>query len=421
LSTTIAFWIRKLSVPIFLIGYLGTANQVQAQVAEIVQNPSVNEDRVTLRIKVTGSDSKPLMGLDETDFRLNVDNQLLEFDPADWRSPQETEPPPAWILVLLDMSGSMSKLDIRGTTKLEGAIQAIREFLNGLADRGPNTMVSIVPFGKPGQGCEGYSVDENSLNKFFAANEFKLQNYLNNLSKLTPCASTNLYEPLGRAIRFLGNQNDSRFIIPEDSSQPTPRLSVVLLSDGYHTEPNESQDFEDLTSLIRRNPQIIVHTLGYGLTPEQLGEKYRLGRAATRADISSGTGKVPEEEFVDRERLTEVAQRTGGIAEFSGDALAIADKLKLFLDALLGEYEITYTEPNADRGSRHTVNVAVNVADGTTVESESKSYRIEVFGRSLPTSTRFSMVLLVLLALGIGGVLPFWFWAQSLKRELQDL
>jgi hypothetical protein len=386
-----------------------------------VGNPAVNEDRVTVRVKVKGEEDRPVMGLLDTDFRLIVDERDLEFRSQDWKSPEETIPPPAWIIVLLDFSGSMAQPDSRGTTKLEGAINAIREFTEVLAERGGNTQVALVPFGSRGPGCEGYPVKKENLDKFFSAGDFKLQNHLDYLAGLTPCASTNLYEPLNRAVQFLADADDSRFHPPEESNEPHPRLAVILLSDGYHTAANEAKDFQTLQRLLRSNQGITVHTLGYGLTPEQLGQKYKLGRPATRQDLGQGEGKVPFEEFVDQQRLAEIAQLTGGIAEFSGDAPTIADSLQVFLNALLGEYEITYTEPKAERGSKHKVKVVVDSPDGSVVESDSKPYTIAVFGRPLPFQARLTMFICVLLLMGLGGVLPFWFWGQRLKQEaLED-
>lgn len=208
--------------------------------------------------------------------------------------------------------------------------------------------------------------------------------------------------------------------MPEDSWQPQPKLAVVLLSDGYHNKPNEKQDFNELTSLLKDNKQITVHTLGYGLIAEQLGQKYNLNHAATRKDVGVGAGKVPEEEFVDQQRLAEIAKVTGGIAEFSPDAKTVAENLKVFLNALLGEYEITYTDPKAERGSKHSIGVVVQPLNGTEVKSEPKNYTITVFRRSLPWQTRLLMLLLVLVAMVGGGAIPFWLWAKHLKREAQE-
>ena len=300
-------------------------------------------------------------------------------------------------------------------TKLEGAVEAIRKFTQLSAKRGGNTQIAIVPFGESGGNCDrGYPVNNKTLDKFFAAGDFKLQNYLDYLADLTPCAATNLYDPLEEAVRFLDNQQDTRFHLPEESTAPDPRLSVVLLSDGYHNKPNEERDFERLIRLLQSKSEIVVHTLGYGLTPEELAKKYKVvSRRATRADLEAG--KIPAEEFVDKEKLAQIAQATGGIAEFSGNARDIAESLQVFLNSLLGEYEISYTHPNAERGSKHEVSVAAN-----SVSSEPKPYIITVFGRSLSRPIRISMIVFTLLLLGLGGILPFNMWAKKLKYEAMD-
>lgn len=416
LSTTIVFWTRRLSLSVLLAGCICSPSWGQVKTIEIVGNPTVHEDEVKLRIKVTDTNDRPVTELQQEAFSLVVDGEEITLSENDnWKSSQETEPPPTWIIVLLDYSGSMRQLDNHGTTKLAGAINAIKQFTTAIAKRGPNTQVAIVPFGDPGPNCAGNPVNQENLDKFFPASDFKLINYLDFLASQTPCASTNLYEPLTKAIRFLGNQEDTRFHVAEDSQQPEPKLAVVLLSDGYHNKPNEKQDFEKLISLLKDEKRITVHTLGYGLTAQELGKKYRLGRAATRKDIGIGSKKVPEEEFVDQQRLAQIAKVTGGIAEFSPNAQEVADKLKVFLDALLGEYEITYAQPNAERGSKHKIGVVVQ-----PVKSQLKPYTITVFGRSLPLSTRLLMLAIVLLMIGVGGVLPFSLWAKHLKREAQE-
>ncbi|TWH55391.1 VWA domain-containing protein [Dulcicalothrix desertica] len=415
LSTIIASLTRKVSLSMLMVAAVTFPGQ--AQVAEIVGNPTVNDDRVTVRVKVKDAEEKPVMGLQDTNFKLSVDSKEVQFKNKDWKSPEESTPPPAWIIVLLDFSGSMDKPDSRGTKKIEGAIKAIRHFTNMLKERGENTQIALVPFGEPGTTCQGNPVNEETIDKFFPANDFKLQNNLDYLASLTPCASTNLYNPLQKTVRFLANTKDPRFYIPEDSSQPKPRLSIILLSDGYHNASNEEQDFQELTNLLKRNSHIIVHTLGYGLTPRQLGIKYGIGRAVTRRDIGTGRGKVPEAEFVDKQRLAEIAKLTGGIAEFSGDSEAIAENLQLFLNALLGEYEITYTQPDAERGAKHKVKVTVTYKDGQQIESLPKGYTITVFGRSFPLSIRLGILICTLLLLSLGGVAPFYFWGKHLKNQ----
>ena len=92
--------------------------------------------------------------------------------------------------------------------------------------------------------------------------------------------------------------------------------------------------------------------------------------------------------------------------------------LQLFLNALLGEYEIVYREPNPVRGSKNQVFVTATV-NGKDVYTTLKSYTINAFGRSLPWQTRLSMTVFVLLLLLLGGVLPFWKWSQKLKEETE--
>lgn len=413
LSTTIASLTRNLSLSFFLVCSLCSPGWGQVKEAEIVGNPIVKDDQVTVRIKVKGEEDKPEIDLQDTDFSLLVDGKPVNFNSQNWKSATETIPPPAWIVFLLDYSGSMTRTDSRGGTKLKGAINAIREFQKALQERGGDTQIAIVPFGELGDQCKNGFINDKKLDSFLSVSDVKINNYLNYLASKKPCASTNIYTPLTKAINLLGNKQDPRFYVEPDSNKPQPRLSVILLSDGYHNKPNEAQDFRRLINLLERNPQIIVHTLGYGLTPEQLGRKYNLGRAAKRSDI----GKVPAEEFVDSKRLAAIANATGGIAEFSPDAIAVTEKLKIFLDALLGEYEITYTEPNPRRYSSHNVSVKVD----SDVVSDEKPYRMGGFGdKNLSIQKRIPIILFVFIALLIGGFIPFSIWANKLKREAED-
>lgn len=391
------------------------ASPVFGQTAEIVGRPGMENDEITLRVKVTEDGERPAMQLQESDFQVITDDEPVAI--ASWKSPEESTPPPAWIVVLIDLSGSMDKPDTSGKRKLDGAINATRRFLEEIGDRGGDTRVAIVPFGEGGKNCPGYEVTRQAIDsKFFPANDIKQTNFLEYLAAQKPCASTNIYAPLEEAIRLLGNEDDTRFYVPEDSGKPEPRLSVILLSDGFHNKANEQQDFDNLITLLQRNDNIIVHTLGYGLTPQQVGQKYKLGRASTRADA----GKNPQlaTEFVDQSRLQTIAETTGGIAEFSGNADDIAENLQLFLDSLLGEYELVYEQPDAERGTQHEVLVKVKV-NGQEIQTEPKPYTITVFGRSLPPRTRFIMTGIILLVLILGGIIPFFSWSESMKQEAE--
>lgn len=420
LFTTIVSSIPKLSLTsLLLLGFPGIC-LAQVKNVEITATETSNaNEKVTVRVKATQDGDRPALDLTEDNFRLTVDGEPLEFNPNDWKSPEESVPPPAWIVVLLDMSGSMNAPDSTGVSRLQGAIQAVREFNNQAAKRGGNTQVAIVPFGEPGANCQGYPINDSTIDSFFPAGDFKLDNYLDFLANSSPCASTNLYEPLGQTIRFLTNGEDPRFAVPENTNDPQPRLAVILLSDGYHNAPNEQADFDRLLKQLQRADGVTVHTLGYGLTATQLGQKYKLGRPATKGDINAG--KVPEDEFVDEARLAEIAKSTGGISEFSGRADDIANSLNLFLNSLLGEYEISYIQPNAERGSRHTVQVeVVDSPNAEPVSSQTEEYIMPAFGRSVPLSVRLWMLVITIIILGLGGILPFYFWGQHLKQEAMD-
>lgn len=402
---------------LFLLGFLTSPSWGQAHEAEIVGTPETDEDRVTLKVKVRRADGRPIVTLDERDFALEVDGQAVEIE--EWESAEDATPPPAWVVVLLDFSGSMKGKDSRGTTKYEGAIKAIHAFIDRSAESGGDIQVAIVPFGEPGESCPVADippVNKKTLDRFFPTGDFKLQNYLETLGKRTPCASTDLYEPLNRTVRFLADNNDIRFHPPEESKISQPRLAVILLSDGYHTKTEtEQQDFETLQYLLEKHEDIVVHTLGYGLTPEQLGEKYGLGKPATRKDLGNGKGKVPFAEFVDKDRLAEIADMTGGVAEFSGEEEAVAEALQLFFNSLL-EYQLVYTTPNTQRGSKHEVKAIIE----NSIESPIAGYTIAVFGRSLPLEVRLAMMGIIVCILGLGGVLPFWFWGKKLKEEAES-
>ena len=434
-SITIVSLIHKLSLSLVILLTSSAPSLAGLKEATINGRPTIDTDRVTLRIKVKDDRDRPAIALTEENFKLLIDNEPLKFAPKDWKSPKEVTPPPAWIVVLIDMSGSMRNPDSRGKSKMKGALEAIGQFKETLTKRSENLpleyipRLAIVPFGEGGgkgeSSCKGFPVDNESLDKFFPATDFKLQNHLDYLSGLTPCASTNLYEPLSKALKMLGNSKDPRFYPENVDLQKQPRLSVILLSDGYQNTADEQGAFENLKSLLKRNQQVMVHTLGYGLNLEELGRKYNLKKAATRGDVWSGcngdakkapAGKVCDEEFVDQTRLQEIAQLSGGVSEFSADAQAVSEKLDLFLDALIGEYEITFTQPVAERGSKHEAKVVVQ-SGPTSITSAPQPYTITVFGRSVSGPIRMGVFALTLLALAAGGALPFWLWSKSLKEE----
>jgi hypothetical protein len=455
LSITTGSWIRRVSLSFLLLVSLTKPSLAKVESVEIIEAiPDRNEGKVTLRVKAYDRNNKPVMGLPKNDFSLTVcppqgnpdkgDCQTLNQTDTEWKIPSPEELPPAWVIVLLDFSGSMKQLDSDGNqTKLEGAIEAIRKFEADLAGRSTNTQIAIVPFGEGGKNCPGNKVNEQQLDKFKTAGSLETEKYLKQLERQVQnlCAATNIYEPLRTAIKFLGNPQEPRFNPPENSGQLRPRLSVILLSDGYHSiygeENNEAelegQDFEKLAFVLKTYPGVTVHTLGYGLTPEQLQERYGLERPPTIQDLRQSGGviyeeeftnperleQIAKEEFVDANRLKQIADVTRGIALFSGNAQDVSRNLTEFLEAMFDEYEISYLQPtNADRGSLHNVRVAVTSPE-KTVESQPKDYVFPWVPRSLPGNIRAIVLLSVVTVLLGAGFIPFLLWAKSLKQEYQ--
>lgn len=451
LSTTIVSWTHKVSLYLLILNCYINPSFAQVKNVEIIEAiPERNEGKVTLRMKAYDQNNKPVMGLPKEDFNLTVcppkadlksgECQTLNQADINWKIPQPEELPPAWVIVLLDFSGSMKQLDSSGEkTKLEGAIYAIRKFNQDLAEKGENTKISMVPFGKGGKNCPGNQVSKKELDNFVLAGDKKVEQTLKKLESQLDnlCAATDIYEPLRQAVQFFGNSEDTRFNLPANSNLPQPRRSIILLSDGYHSiygntenEPElEAQDFEKLVFMLKSYPNITVHTLGYGLTPQQLQQKYALKQPPTIRDISVRGGKksnnseelteLSAEEFVDQKRLQQIASVTRGIAEFSGNAEDISISLTEFLEALFDEYQINYIQPiNADRGSLHNVQVSFKLPNNS-VDSELEPYVFPWVSRSLPHLTRIIIFLFTLAVLLGAGVIPFLLWAKSIKREYQ--
>ncbi|MFM7577694.1 MAG: hypothetical protein ACKO5Q_12245, partial [Microcystaceae cyanobacterium] len=181
---------------------------VNVKKAEIIRQ-NEQQGEVTLRVKVTGDEKKPIMGLKKEDFELkvvdtNTKKLVSPFEPDNgysdipfkFKTPQEATPPPAYILVLLDMSGSMAcSTDLnskevchnnitKGKRKLDAAISALQTFIDNAQKRGGNTNIAIIPFGFNGEYQPIRKIDE--LNKFYNVSDAKVKNALDNLALKTP-------------------------------------------------------------------------------------------------------------------------------------------------------------------------------------------------------------------------------------------
>lgn len=384
-----------------------------------------NTERVTLRLKVVDEYQRPIDDLTYRNFNIFVNQAPINLRPQDFQNPKFATPPPTRIIVLLDMSGSMNQpvsTSSSSQTKLEASLEAIRAMVDQAALKN-NIKISVVPFGEKGGGnCSSddvYKVNETALNKFYLAGSEELEKELNKYEEKTPCAATNLYQPLKRAISFFSDGSNPEFYPSSNSDQPQPRLAIILLTDGYHNGGNDQSYLEELQDFLIDNSELSVFTLGYGLSPQQLKDKYQekcqLTGIPTRDDFDKCPGLA--EEFVEREPLEKIADWGNGFSEFSGNPDEIAENFLDFLKSILGEYEMSYPEPNPERGKTHSVHVTVKDGQNTISSKPPKKYTIDTFGRTPPPSDRLRVFLGTLGVLGIGGLIPFYIWQGQLKKN----
>jgi hypothetical protein len=190
----------------------------------------------------------------------------------------------------LDSKGVCNKAVPKGKRKLDAALSALTTFIEEAKKRGGNTNVAIIPFG---YGCT-YKPIENleELNKLYSVSDSKTTAAITNLQKQTPCAATNIYHTLGKAVEFFTNPSTDELknkFYPFDEKkgepiEPKPRLAVILLSDGFDTQYDSRDEkkarqlqktkLEEIKGKLGDNPRITIHTLGYGLNAEQLQKKF---------------------------------------------------------------------------------------------------------------------------------------------------
>ena len=83
-------------------------------------------DRVRLRVRVLDKGNVPIQGLKLENFKITTTGQLgqkiaVEPSQMEFLSSQQSKPDPAYLVMLLDMSGSMKHKDLGGKKKQEEA------------------------------------------------------------------------------------------------------------------------------------------------------------------------------------------------------------------------------------------------------------------------------------------------------------
>lgn len=386
---------------------------------------------ITVRAKVLSEGNVPIDSLKKEDFRIytaksGVPQSLKEIDRIKLFTPdQQVKPDPARIVILLDMSGSMSIKDASGVKKLDGAISAIRGFISLVRKENIPAKIAIVPFGEGKLQKCNYDVNQATIKeKYVEASNQQLDEQITQLARTNPCAATNLFGPLKEAVTFLGEDTISQDI-QENATQP--RLSVILFSDGFHNSKNDK--FDSLAPVFKKYPLVKVNTLGYGeslehlrnrttncqgITDEQL-KQINIVYNLSRCNIP---GETIEGFIVDQPGLKEIAKLTSGISEFPKDAKSAVNSLETFFKSLR-EYEFQFRQPGADEGEKYQVMIEVN-SPNRQIKSQSalRDFTIPTFGyQQLPFFPDRLAILGVTLAALAGSILLFRNWSRKLKEE----
>jgi uncharacterized protein YegL len=348
-----------------------------------ILNYKTDGDRVIMKVKVIDAENQPVSGLSRDNFQIKTfDEKGIEASPVVDKvlSPELSQPEPANIIILLDMSGSMQQRDGSKVRKLNGATKAIRETLQQIRKQKLPYQIALVPFGfSPSkQSCPiAYNVNENIIIKNLRdIKDTNLDSQIDELASQNVCAATNLYQPIQEAVEFLALKGKSL----QAKENTDPRLAVILLSDGYHVidRPHEQAQFNSLREILQKySTKVTVHTIGYGETLQELRDRTNcpLTDAELTVNNVSLICKLPNlssEEFifeamqlitgtdnqfappqsdintfiVDEQRLKDIASATGGLYKFSTSSEDVANSLVTFFKTLR-EYEVTYKQKDA--------------------------------------------------------------------------
>lgn len=437
-----------------------------------ILNSRTDGDLVILKVRVLDLDNQPISGLKLNNFQIStVDEQGVSANPPIVKvvSPENSEPDPANIIILLDMSGSMQQRDTTKIRKLDGAVNAIRELLQQLREKNLPYQIAIVPFGfsdSPTKCSISYKVNEEEIKqKFRSLKDSNLDNQLNDLASTDVCAATNLYQPLEEAVSFLGSQGSSIVTITNNGNstetKPNTRLAVILLSDGYHVvdrdkpdRPNEEQQFAKLRKVLQSNStKVTVHTLGYGdslrklrdrtkcplkdaqldtpqavdmvrknckiseLKADQFIEEAMLLISRTDAQYSPPSNDI-NTFIVDERRLKDIAKATGGLNDFPQSSKDVAIGLIRFF-ATLREYEVSYKQTGAKPAAAYkTIVVATSKERNLEFSSPETSIRLSnIIFSQLPLEIRLYILLTTIVGIGGTWIILFWLWSDRLRNN----
>lgn len=420
--------IPLLSLVTSLLPLPAIANSVE------IYNHVSDRDRVTLKVKVNDKNNFPIEGLQKDNFTIKTKDRqgnsvtLKSEDFIDFQVPDAQKPDTTYMVILLDMSGSMKQKDSRnGTQKLAGATTAIKKFIDTAKQENLDIKIALVPFGYAGgMPCNHlYEVNQNNIAKdypFLELNNEELNNKLSKYQNVNVCAATDIHQPLLAASQHLRTQFQKH--LQEKPRSTSPRLVTILLSDGFDNKSD--QETEALKKVLLQSPKINVHTLGYGESLKNLRDRAICNKNIPDAELTPqnviancrlGQGDI-REFAIDEPKLEYIAQNTGGTYQISRDADAVAQNLIKLLKTLR-EYQITYQQPGATQAG--TYKTTVEVSNTSSVDNISTTKEIFLSNWVYnPLSLNERLIILGLtILLGACGIISWMNWSQKLKAQAE--
>jgi hypothetical protein len=444
--STIGSSIRKLSALSSIPILMSIASPAIATPSVEISSYEATQGKVKLKFNVWADGKVPIEGLTAEDFQLETNKSeggsVVQFDnpnELNLLEPGQGSPDPANVIILLDMSGSMTENDASNKEKFKSAIDGIKRFIELIRTDKIPAQISLVPFGEKAEGSDcanTYAVNSEVIKSNFlnpTTNQPELEKQLGTLSSVTPCAATNLYDPLREAVEYLGKNAQPTTVGFGETIQP--RQVVVLFSDGFHSINNRDQEpaqFSQLTQTLQQYPQVKVNTIGYGEPLTQLRDRTidcqgisdtQLNQSPDGVDILRNCRLVNGREIIkfimDQPRLSEIAAIANGRSLFPQTADEVGTALKEVFKSLR-QYELEYVQPDAQPGDQYQIKLSVNDApSGLNVTSEPFAVRLPQYGyQTLPLPLRVGIFIATIIGLG-GTLLWFQQWSRKKKKEAE--
>jgi Ca-activated chloride channel family protein len=268
-----------------------------------------------------------------------IENEQV-MQPTEIRGGGTTQTIPVTTMLVMDISGSMEK-----NGKLDAAKEAAKSYVSQLR---PGDQAGLMTYDTQVYYVQPITGDTAALSTA--------------IDGLQPGSDTAMYNALVEAEKNLESISG--------------RKSIIVLSDGLD---NKSQAAAD---------DVIAGVSSGGLTISTIG----FGDAASREQVG-----------LDEAGLKSLAEQTGGLYAYAGDAQSLSAIFQQYGDVLQSEYAITYLSPTSLRDGVNR-GLTVSLSGGAAVASTSARYNPggllpEVTAQSWSMFGAILAVLLLLLAL----------------------